>query len=112
MPKPITRTYSQYNKDAVQLLGQLIRENRLARTITATDLATRAGISRALLQRIERGDPSCSIGAVFEAAAICGVLLFDLGERSLVTTLEGHKEKLALLPRSTRTGKKKVNDDF
>lgn len=112
MPKPITRTYSQYNKDAIQLLGQLIRKNRLARVITTTDLAMRAGISRSLLQRIERGDPSCSIGAVFEAAVICGVLLFDLGERSLATTLESHKEKLALLPTSVRIGKNKVNDDF
>lgn len=112
MAKPITRPYSQYSLDAMQLLGQLVREGRLSKGLTTTDLATRAGISRALLQRIERGDPSCSIGAVFETAAICGVTLFESDERQLAVTLSRQSEKLALLPKSVRAGKKEVNDDF
>lgn len=112
MAKPITRTYSQYSRDALQLLGQLIREGRLAKALTTTDLAMRAGISRALLQRIERGDPNCSIGAVFETAAICGVTLFEPNQRLLAANLARHGEKLALLPKSVRTVKKAVKDDF
>lgn len=112
MTKPAPRTYSQYSRDALQLLGQLIREGRLAKAFTTTDLAMRAGVSRALLQRIERGDPGCSIGAVFETAAICGVTLFEPDERSLATNLSRHGEKLALLPKSVRTAKKAVKDDF
>jgi ribosome-binding protein aMBF1 (putative translation factor) len=112
MSKPVNRPCSQYSRDALMLLGQLIREGRLARALTTTDLAARAAISRALLQRIERGDPGCSIGAAFETAAICGVPLFEPDERSLAAHLARHGEKLALLPRSVRTSKKEVKDDF
>ncbi len=112
MSKPIARPCSQYSLDALQLLGQRVREGRLAKALTTTDLATRAGISRALLQRIERGDPSCSIGAVFETAAICGVALFEPDERLLAVTLARHSEKLALLPKSVRATQREVNDDF
>jgi len=112
MTKPARRPYSQYSRDAMQLLGQLIREGRLAKALTTTDLAARAGISRALLQRIERCDPGCSIGAVFETAAICGVTLFEPDVRSLTTSLARHQEKLALLPKSVRSARKEVKDDF
>lgn len=112
MSKPIARPCSQYSLDALQLLGQLVREGRLAKGLTTTDLATRAGVSRALLQRIEKGDPGCSIGAVFEAAAICDVPLFDSDDRLLAVRLARHSEKMALLPKSVRTGKREVNDDF
>jgi len=112
MVKPVIRPVSQYSRDALRLLGQLIREGRLAKSLTTTDLASRAGISRALLQRIERGDPGCSIGAVFETAAICGVPLFEPDVRSLAAHLVRHSEKLALLPKSVRNANKGVKDDF
>ena len=51
--------------------------------MTTADLASRAGISRALLQRIERGDPGCSIGVVVEVATIGGLSLFDQRQRQL-----------------------------
>jgi transcriptional regulator with XRE-family HTH domain len=75
-------------------------------------LAARAGISRALLQRIERGEPGCSIGAVFEVAAICGVPLFEQDPRLLATTLARHREKMVLLPKAVRASFKEVKDDF
>ena len=81
MVKPVSRPYSQYTLNALELLGQLVREARVAKALTAADLAARAGISRALLARIERGDPSCTIGAVFEVATICGVSLFNQEQR-------------------------------
>lgn len=112
MPKTLNRPRSQYSRDALMLLGQLIREGRLSKALTTVDLAARAGISRALLQRIERGDPGCTIGAVFETAAICGVQLFDEDERPLAAHLARHSEKLALLPKAVRTSKKELKDDF
>ena len=66
MPKPVMRPYSRYSRDAVVLLGQLIRRTRIERKLTAAELAERAGLSRGLVQRIEKGDPGCAIGAVFE----------------------------------------------
>jgi len=46
MAKPTPRPCSQYSLDALLLLGQLVREARLSRDLTTTDLAARAGISR------------------------------------------------------------------
>ncbi|MCF8164008.1 MAG: helix-turn-helix domain-containing protein [Polynucleobacter sp.] len=112
MVKPLSRPYSRYTSDALALVGQLVREARLAKALTTTDLAARAGVSRALLQRIERGDPGCSIGAVFEVASICGVPLFEMDQRQLSVKLALQREKMALLPKSVRTSAVDVNDDF
>ncbi len=112
MVKLVSRPLSQYSLDALALLGQFVREARVGKAMTTTELATRAGISRALLQRIERGDPGCSIGVVFEVATLCGVPLFDQEQRQLTTHLTLHREKLALLPKAVRTRSKRVKDDF
>lgn len=112
MPKPASRPISQYTQDALTLLGMLVREARLAKAMTSADLASRAGISRALLQRIERGDPGCSIGAVFEVAALCGVTLFEKAPRQLATHLRMQQEKMHLLPKAVRARALVVKDDF
>lgn len=112
MPKSIIRAYSSYCRDAVALLGASIREARIERKLTAQELADRAGISRGMLQRIEKGNPKCEIGAVFEAAAIVGVKLFDADESALPKHLRQTREKLVLLPKSVRKETKMVRDDF
>lgn len=113
MPKPFVRANSQYTIDALQLLGQLIREGRLSKSLTTGELALRAGVSRSLVQRIERGDAGCSIGAVFEVAAICGVSLFELDARGLAEQVSSQKARLSLLPKAVRAIKKPiVHDDF
>lgn len=43
--------------------------------MTGEGLSKRAGISRRTLQKIERGDPKCEIGLVFEVANLVGVNL-------------------------------------
>ncbi len=112
MVKPVSRPLSQYTLDALALLGLLLREARVGKGMTTTELASRAGISRALLQRIERGDPGCSIGVVFEVAILCGVPVFDHEHRQLTTHLALHREKMALLPKAVRARLKVVKDDF
>lgn len=112
MVKPVSRPFSHYSLDALALLGQLVREARLGKAMTTTNLAARAGISRALLQRIEQGDPGCSIGVAFEVAAICGVPLFDKEQRQLNAHLTLHREKMNLLPKAVRVSSKVVKDDF
>ena len=79
--------------------------------MTATELAERAGISRGLLQRIEKGDLKCEIGVAFEVAAIVGITLFDEPSALLV---HGKRvdDKLALLPKYVRTANQRVHDDF
>jgi len=112
MPKSITRTYSRYSRKTVALLGALIREARHERRLTAQELADRAGISRGLLQRIEKGNLKCEIGVVFEVATIVGIKLFDADMNAVDKHLDRTREKLALLPKSVRMKSKPVHDDF
>lgn len=112
MAKPTTRSYSRYSSDAVKLLGQAIRLARIERKLTLEELAERAGLSRGLVQRIERGDMGCAIGAVFEAAAIVGVRLFDADQSTMTALITSNKQILTLLPQSVRNPTKAVKDDF
>jgi len=112
MSKSITRTYSLYSSEAAQLIGKLIRVARKERKLTTQELAERAGISRGLVQRIEKGDPKCGIGAVFEVATIVGVKLFDADETGLTKHIRQAEEKLALLPKSVRIKPREIDDDF
>jgi transcriptional regulator with XRE-family HTH domain len=112
VPKQTTRTYSRITRHAVSLLGKQIKIARKERKMTAQDLADRAGISRGLLQRIEKGNPNCRVGTVFEAAALVGIKLFDTEETSLTSRIRQADDKIALLPKHIHTGKKVVDDDF
>ncbi len=112
MSKPAQRATSRYALEAARLLGQLIRVGRIERRITTAELAARAGISRALLYRIERGDPGCSVGAAFETAAIVGVPLFASDSHAVSARVIAEGERLALLPKSIRGTAKVVKDEF
>lgn len=112
MSKPVNRAYSRYSIEALSLLGQMIRAARIERKITGQEMATRAGISRALVQRIEKGDPGCAIGAVFEAAAIVGVPLFETDRERLSAHRVTTAEILRLLPKTARKTRRTVKDDF
>jgi len=112
MPQSKIRIYSRYSSDAVQLLGSLIRVARKERKLAMQEVSERADISRGLLQRIEKGDLKCSIGAVFEVAAIVGVKLFDVDETTLSKHIRQNEDKLALLPKSICKKLKIVDDDF
>ena len=72
--------YSEHSKNTITLIGQLVQAARKEQKLTAQEVADRAGISRNFLQRIEKGDPKCNIGAFFEVATIAGVKLFDADE--------------------------------
>lgn len=112
MPKVSARTYSRYSLEAISLLGKLIRAARKERKMTAQEVADRAGISRGLLQRIEKGDPKCELGATFEVATIVGVKLFDAEATTLAKHIRQIEDKLALLPKSVRKKVKVADDDF
>ncbi|WP_245288084.1 helix-turn-helix transcriptional regulator [Bradyrhizobium sp. Ec3.3] len=107
-----TRPYSRYAKEAAVLLGQLIRKARIDRKMTAEELADRAGLSRGLLRRIENGDLGCTLGAVFEAAAIVGVPLFAADERALTSALASNTAVMTLMPKAVHTPRAKPDDSF
>ena len=96
----------------LEQLGQRVRALRTQRGWTMRELAERAGISRATLQKIEKGDLSVAIGLVFEVAALVGVTLFDEERTSLAAHIARIEDKLALLPGAVRKLRKTVDDDF
>jgi transcriptional regulator with XRE-family HTH domain len=114
MPKSVTRSHSRYTEEAITLLAVLVRAARIERRISAQEVAERAGISRSMLQRIEKGDLKCGIGAVFEVATIVGVNLFNAEPSSFTMArhIKQNQERLALLPQKARKKKKVVDDDF
>jgi len=106
------RTYCRATREATELLGKLIRLGRKERRMTAHELAGRAGISRATLQKIENGDLRCEIGLFFEVATLVGVQLFGADDAATIQMQSARiQDKLALLPHSIRTSGK-VDDDF
>jgi len=110
MPKP--RTYSRYAHDVAVLMGEQIKLGRKQRGWTERDLAERAGMSRATLQKIEKGDMGVAIGSVFELAALVGVKLFEPDSVPLVRQIEHARDKIALLPQRIRARTKELYDDF
>ena len=112
MAKPANRSYSRYAQEAATLLGLMIRNARVERGITVSEVAERAGVSRGLVHRIEKGEMTSSIGAAFEVAAIVGLHLFDSESNTLTRYLRMEQQKFALLPRAVRTSTTKVKDDF
>jgi transcriptional regulator with XRE-family HTH domain len=106
------RAYSRYTREAAVLLAKLVQLGRKQRKWTEHELAERAGISRATLQKIEKGDLSVAIGLVFEVAALVGVPLFDEERASLAAHITRTDDKLALLPSTVRKRRKTVDDKF
>jgi len=112
MPKP-TRPYSPTAQKAAELLGLMIRAARLERNMTAQELAERAGVSRPLLSRVEKGDMTVSLGAVFEIATILGVPLFEEDDERLTTRLATERRTNALLRRRAfQASRGKIDNDF
>jgi len=106
------RTYSKYALEVATLLGEQIKLERKQRKWSEKNLAERAGISRATLQKIESGDMSCSIGLAFEVATLVGVNLFEQDKQPLSRNIEQTRDKIALLPKRIKVKTKVVHDDF
>ena len=110
MPKP--RPYSKYTQEAARLLGRQIKVGRKLRRWSENELAERAGIARATLQKIEKGDPATTIGLVFEVATLVGVRLFDADIDDLTKHRAETDARLSLLPKNTHAPRRSVDDDF
>jgi transcriptional regulator with XRE-family HTH domain len=76
-------------------LGADIRARRQQLRISATALAEAAGMSRVTLHRIEKGEPSVTIGAYFNAIAALGLEAGVLPADS-PATLPALPERIAL----------------
>jgi transcriptional regulator with XRE-family HTH domain len=91
---------ARQTREALGLLGQLIRVTRIERGLKVQDLADRVGVSRDLIHRIEKGDPRCGIGVVFEAATVLALPLFAADPTRVADERARLDEKLRLLPKA------------
>ncbi|HEY2536020.1 MAG TPA: helix-turn-helix transcriptional regulator [Solirubrobacteraceae bacterium] len=113
MPSKRQHPYSPYAAEAAQLLGARIRLARRERRWSQDELAARAGITPRTLSKIEHGELSVGLGAVFEAAALVGVPLFFTERSRLSADLDRVEAKGALLPRPPRVRRDvEVKDEF
>ena len=107
-----SRTYSTRALEASRLLGRQIKLARKQRRWSERELATRAGVSRYTVQKIERGDMTCALGLVFEAASLVGIHLFEADNSPLARQLRAVDDRIALLPKHTYAPRQVVHDDF
>ena len=76
------------------------------------DLAERAGITVPTLRKVERGDPTVSLGVALEVAELAGVPLFYEDPGRLTLDLDRTRGRAALLPQRVRPSGTGVKDDF
>ena len=107
----VTRTYSPHTLKALEVMGQMIKLKRKERGMTLQGLAERAGVSRSLIQRLEKCDPGCEIGMAFEVAHLLGIELFEFPAGQAILS-ECLADKIALLPASVREKKIELSSDF
>ncbi len=110
MPKR-QHAYSPIVYDAATLLGTEITQARLARRWTVRELAERAGISPATLQKVERGNPSVALGTAFDAATLVGVPLFYADSTRLADEATRARRPI-VLPRAVRHPKRELDNEF
>ena len=77
--------------DHLQRLGVSLATRRKALRVNATVVAEAAGLSRVTLHRIEKGEPSVTIGAWSNAIAALGMQL-QLLEQAAVTPTSAERE--------------------
>lgn len=111
MPKR-RRAYSRTVRQAAGLLGSQVREARVERRWTVRELAERAGVSTATLQKVERGDPSVTLGVALDVASLLGVPLFTEDRSRLASELTSRRERLALLPQRVRPSRDDLDNEF
>src|ERR1051325_5709308 len=101
MPKR-ARAYSRTVRHAAALLGAQVRQARVERRWSTRELAERAGVSVGTLLRLERGDPTVSLGVAFDVATLVGVPLYFEDRSRLAPELARARERLTLLPQRIR----------
>jgi transcriptional regulator with XRE-family HTH domain len=110
MPKR-QHAYPPTVHEAAELLGAEIRHARVARRWTVRELAERAGISPATLQKVERGNPSVSLGTAFDTATLVGVPLFYT-DGSRLADEAARLRRPTLLPRAVRHPRRELDNEF
>jgi transcriptional regulator with XRE-family HTH domain len=90
-------------------LGTEIALVRRERRWSQSELAERIGMSLGTVRAIEKGTPSVSLGAAFEAATVLGIDLFG-GTDAVAARAATNRRTLRLLPQRVRNVA--IDDNF
>lgn len=100
-------------RDAARLLGAQVTAARRHRRWTSARLALQANVSEPTLRKVERGDPTVSLGTALEVAVLVGVPLFSVDAAQLTDLTSRLEDRIALLPsRVTPVTDEGLDDDF
>lgn len=82
---------SSANADLLGVIGDKIKARRKALRVSAVAAAEAAGLSRVTLYRIEKGNPSVTVGAYLAACTALGLHLAVAGEQDATAILQAHR---------------------
>ncbi|MDR6397891.1 helix-turn-helix domain-containing protein [Herbaspirillum seropedicae] len=68
------------NEGAGEVLGNVLKDFRLSQRLSQEELAFRAGVDRAFLSRVERGERSPSFDTLFSLSRALGISLTQLSQ--------------------------------
>ncbi len=106
------RSYSRETTEAAQLLGAQVVLARRERRWSTRELAERVGVTQATLRKVERGDPTVTLGVAFEVASLVGVPSFHEDPTRVSLDLDRTRGRVAVLPQRVRIPTGGVKDDF
>ena len=105
------RVYSSYTKRSISVFSDMIQVARKSKRWSETELAERAGISRATVREIEKGNPSTELGLYFEVATLLGIPLLN-SDNAMKSAAKELDLRLALLPKRVSSKTAELFDDF
>lgn len=108
MPRGVA-VFSIATRQLCEALGTEISRARRERRWSQAELAERVGVSVGTVRAVESGAPSVTLGVVFEAAHVLGIVLLD-GTAAAVARTAENRRVLQLLPQRIRSVA--VDDDF
>ncbi|NOU26015.1 MAG: helix-turn-helix transcriptional regulator [Methylotenera sp.] len=112
MQRPELNLATTETLQSASKLGGAIKQARLARNFNRTDFATRAKISPATLDRIEKGDVAVRFGAWLLALQFCNLLhLLDQASNVDADKLGAHVRSQQLRKRVRKVSNKSAQNN-
>ena len=73
MPSPAPIIYPAQAR-MLTIFGQRLRDARLRRRFSVTDVAARSGVSRPTINKVEKGDASVTLGTYLRVLSVLGMV--------------------------------------
>ena len=113
MKTQATSTLSRSARKALLKLGEDIAVARKKRRISTVSMAERAFISRGTLYKLEKGDPSVSMGIYATVLSILGLIeglgnVADRGTDTLGLDIDEDRLPQKIQPRNSKSSHKRV----